>query len=817
MKQKLLKTALGTMMLWGACTMASAQTYVYGCASGSLNYQMAEFDLDKVNADAETEVTKLFDMESVAEVNAGASLGNKYFAMYTDADWNTCFGSFNFTTGEVVKVKSWSYTDDPKIKSLASYGDKLYGLKSVSGEDAEGNIEYHTELVEVSATGDITTLKSYDMECNYDCLTPDGNGNFYFVHNSMSSDWKLYPSLYKIDGTTYEMSQVFENTTTPGTYSYINSAIAKDGKVYYMANTKLFVLDPEAKTIEMKGQLGSALCGMTLDKSSESATATPDEPKTDMRKLTRTTKYGDAMGTTADATSYSENLYDKDMKLQRVVEYGRQNKDYKYDVTYLTKYNYDDKGNLASTVKYQGGLYDHGDWTFEERSKDTYEYNENNQLVKKSEGHKTTEYTYNEDGTLAKETVTTNGGNTITTTYEDYENGKATTVYTESPWSSTKQMREYTADGKPSVYTNFQKNSDGEYEGTTIEMWNYDETGFLTDDTRYSVEMDPETGMYTPISKTVYEAVDGNKDKVKVSDSTYFSGTWYGGGTYRVEDYTDFTDMTEATSTEVSVTPVEGEKNTVNVNISVPSVAYSNPCKVRVYRDGKILADSDALSLYDENTNTLVLKDSKVQNGTYDYFVQVGTGEMSGEPLAEGEGDTEEPEDEYTYYCVSNVAPYTFDLKLPKVTDLKVESAVKKSVTDPQTGSTYDAVYPTLSWKQPADAADYGFVSNSIYEVNFQTDAANTTDVAADKLEFQIANDMDLFVLTRYEYGKAYSDTIHLKLSDMEDLAVNNAITAAKADGLAAYMTGKTLKLNTTANVTVISVGGQIVAKASGV
>ena len=71
----------------------------------------------------------------------------------------------------------------------------------------------------------------------------------------------------------------------------------------------------------------------------------------------------------------------------------------------------------------------------------------------------------------------------------------------------------------------------------------------------------------------------------------------------------------------------------------------------------------------------------------------------------------------------------------------------------------------------------------------------------------------DFFVVTRYKYGKAISDTITVTMTDV------NAAIAAGVDNLtidgdvALTVNGRTITLSSAANVSVFSANGQLVAR----
>lgn len=841
MKQNLLKSFMTMLLLGGVYVMTMAQTTIYGMSNNPMGVELASFNLDEINTDAATAATALQDVgDYVYDIYAGTSLDNKYYGIYDDEDYNTCFGTLNFTTGEIVLIKKFSYVWGETFMDITSYDGKLYGLLSKK-EEVDDGIANKAQIVEIDpGTGSYTVLKSFDdTDAMYDALASDGNGGFYWVHNvSIKKDGdyaaKYYPSLYHIDAS-YNLTTVIDNQDVNVGYgNYRNSLVTlADGNVLYIQGKKVYLFDVTAKTVTEKGALSYEIDGLSLTMSSENGTPGSEDPGTEtknMRKLVSHTRYGDILGTTSDATLVTNYFYDSDMKLLRETENGRQNSQFDYDLTYYTKYNYDDAGNLLSEVQYQYGLYDLGDMASTERSRTEYAYNDNNQKTSCSvyysgstTPYRTTYYTYDDDGNLYTEYYTTNYG-TTTTMYEEYVNGLSTYVTTTTPWGGTMEVRSYDDNGNPLYFQSYDLDPETGYPdwmGTvTNKVWTYDESGFCTNYTEY-YGFDEATGEPVPTKKTDYEAVDGNTDKVKSVNYTYGDGEWVkSSSTYYVDEYRDFSDMAESTACEVSVTPSEEKLNTVALNITMPMISYTNPCVISVYRDGECIKTDNVMNYeIDAFAGTISYTDEMVANGDHDYYVQVGVAPYSDILSVDDidEPSVDEPateETEYTFYCISNVAEQSFDTELPAVTDLKVSNATKTIYTDPQSGGSGECFETELSWTNPENSADYGFISNSIYTVGYSMSEVDTDDVNATSATFNVMSSIDVYVVTRYQLGKAYSDTISLNYNDLENLTAIEKVTHS---GVGVKVANKVLTMDGVANVSVFSIGGQMAAKANNV
>lgn len=815
MKKYLLKSVLSLCLIAGAAVSAVAGTTVYGSISGSLNWSMASFDLDLVNEDEDVVPTTLFSMDEVDAVACGASVGDKYYAFYTDGEsYNDCFGSFNFTTGEVVKIKE--FLTSPMLSALV-YNETdrtLYGLApSDDGETSK------VALVKINTgTGAISTVASYDGNPYYDALTTDGNGGFYWIHN-VSSYPSSTTSLYHI-AADYSLETIYEGKSYPSGYpTYSNSALLmEDGTILYLANTTVLPIDPLTKNISQKGQLSKFVSGMTLSQSTVSGQPSSggEEEKPNTRLLVRKTLYGDSMGNVPDTKDMkrTEYYYGTDGRLQRVVELGRGYEDNDdYSVMYIYKYNYSEDGLNCNITQLQKGMYDYGDMSWKQKDGESYEYDADGRLISETKNLYKYTYEYDENGNIVKTTmaVKTSGKVSQILVYSQFA-GKNMPQMIESTSPSYPNNTSYNYIGICQYDENGNKvaeyrSKDGtsetliqmetwEYEGTFLKQYNkYDELDQVDDD-----------GERIPSFKTVYTLPDEN-DPNKIMQTSYTYNTnknaFYRSGQPALEEYADFKDMAELTATEMSMEEVTDAEipNTVKLKLTFPQVAATNPCAISIYRDGDLIATKNAMDMIDEGDGddlfalpTLAYTDEGLMNGEHEYFAQVliGTGDEFGEP-----------EDMvYSGYNISNMVTYTAALELPAVTDLKAVSTTKDSYND-------DIV--TIAWTNPEYPESYGFISNSLYLNTSQLAESETDDPEVSSLDASFWFDtMDVLVITRFKYGKALSEKITVNVAD-----VPTGIDTVSGNG--ARLDGKTLTIGDKADVTVFSCGGRMEASAKAV
>ena len=279
----------------------------------------------------------------------------------------------------------------------------------------------------------------------------------------------------------------------------------------------------------------------------------------------------------------------------------------------------------------------------------------------------------------------------------------------------------------------------------------------------------------------------------------YSSGKWYANDQPRRLYYRDFSDKKVSTAMSiVSATADAQASNTVNISFTVPQLAQTESCKFIIYRD---CVPVDTLTLAEANVvNGMgVYHDEELMNGTYTYFIQ---------PVfaaSEASADAD-----YVGYFCSNPVDVTVGTVLPAVTDLTFVGAESKITGN--IGNLRKDYYANLTWKNPENAAQYGFLKNSIFFAGAGIAELDITDATVDKASVMLYDeDVKVYVVTSYKLGKAVSESIDIKFSEVSvgSVAVDDAVSAT--------FEGNTVKFSDAVNVSVFTATGQQVCAKTGV
>lgn len=845
MKKYLLSSLLVLGLALYSTVAAWADNVVYGLMpSNTYGARTTSFDIDALGSDA-LKLTPEFAFENAEEFNCGTSVGDKYYAFVVNRGVEAAaFVTLNFTTGKMVVVndKSFTYGKPGFGANGMAYdeaNEKLYAIEGVYDESLDATA---TKLFSVDTTnGTLTEVAT--LNDSYEAIASDHKGGFYLV-KVVSKDRKNYPVLYKVSAD-FKVTEAVANTTVTCSYTTYNSLVAsKDGKtVYYAAGKSIYAFDVTAGTVEMKGNLNLNIAGITFDKSSADGAAAeniPDDKPAAKRFLVMKRIYGSAMGDVPDDVDSKRTYYyyNVDGKEVGYANYGRLYTDLgtsdNFNIVDIAKPVFDENGNIVARNTYQWGPYDFLDYTFKKTPNcETYKYNEAGQLVSDTTSVYYHVYTYNENGTLA----TLNTYNKFTKKlsqsiqYVAYdEKGNVVSYVSDGNWDSQKYNGEieYDDNGNKVLEFQYQVVDDPTMPGETmnkskqLESWKYVDN-CLAEYQRFRYDDKGET---VPEFKTVYEpVVEGDYNDVYVRDSSYFDNgkdsKWMGESTYSRYTYADFTDMEKDTYMELKAEVDAKAYNTVNLKFTMPQFAGMQDSKYVIYRDCApidTLSFDDFVANADPETGICTYQDKLLKNGTYDYFIQPLFTAYSDDMMAADidepgiddggvVGPEENPEAEWIGYYSTTPVQVTVYTELPAVTDLALTGGeIKTSGNIANLQKTY---YAGLSWKNPENVEDYGFKKNSLYlgtegQALAEVTKADSTNVS---VELAFEEDTEAYVVTSYALGYAVSDTIAVKIKDIEKAAGVEGVTVDGA--VKATFAGNTITLSDNATVSVFAANGQ--------
>lgn len=845
MKKYLLSSLLVLGLALYSTVAAWAENVVYGLMpSNTYGARTTSFDIDALGATA-LKITPDFAFENAEEFNCGTSVGDKYYAFVVNRGVDAAaFVTLNFTTGKMVVVndKSFSYGKPGFGANGMAYDEtngKLYVIEGVYDESLEATA---TKLYSVDTTnGTLTEVAKWND--SYEAITSDHKGGFYLV-KVVSEKKKNYPVLYKVSAD-FKVSEAVANNTVTCSYTTYNSLVAsKDGNtVYYAAGKSIYAFDVTAGTVEMKGNLNLNIAGITFDKSSADGVAAeniPDDKPAAKRFLVMKRIYGSAMGDVPDDVDSKRTYYyyNADGKEVGYANYGRLYSDLgiseTFNVVDIAKPVFDENGNIVAKNTYQWGPYDFLDYTFKKTANcETYEYNEAGQLVSDTTSVYYHEYTYNEDGTLA----TLNTYNKFTKKlsqsiqYVAYDKkGNVISYVSDGNWDSQKYNGEieYDENGNKVEEYQYQVVDDPNMSGSTmnkskqLESWKY-VNNCLAEYQRFRYD---DKGEAVPEYKTVYEpVVEGDYNDVYVRDSSYFDNgkdsKWMGESTYSRYTYADFTDMEKDTYMELTAEVDAKAYNTVNLKFGMPQLALMQDSKYVIYRDCTpidTLSFDDFAANADPETGICTYQDKLLKNGTYDYFIQplftAYSDDMMAADLDEPGIDDggvvtpeENPEAEWIGYYSTTPVQVTVYTELPSVTELTMTGG--KIETSGTIANLHKTYFADFSWKNPENVEDYGFKKNSVYLGMEEQSLAEITKADSTKASVELAfeEDTEAYVVTTYALGHAISDTITVKIKDIENVAGVEGVTVDGA--VKATFAGNTITLSDNATVSVFAANGQ--------
>lgn len=417
-------------------------------------------------------------------------------------------------------------------------------------------------------------------------------------------------------------------------------------------------------------------------------------------------------------------------------------------------YEYDAVGNLQKVRTRKYGLYSAFDraWT-NLVDAETYEYDANGKLVKKSDATYITTYQW-EGENLVEETAcyAQDGAWSSTVKYTAFAEGKTNlpvSALFSDKWKN-QRVYEYAYDeaGNKVLFSEYKAaNAETDANGVMLKADKgelYKQTAWTYADGRLAEEQigywNSGKSALDPDSKVTY-AVEG--DTTSVMTYRYYNGKWsrFGGVKKHVSGVVD--NATSATG--LTVTEVEGALNTLLVTATAPAGAVADGWNV--YRNGMLVGGA---TLTD---GILTYQDNEVPNGTWDYFFQ------------QADGNT------------SEVVEATLDTELKGVEGVKFLKNSLNSTGDYEVIFTWAAPLTTLSVLGYNVYADI-----QSYETNPAPENGMMlidTELALDTLTWMASEtDMlhDIYVETVYSIGKVRSQAIPVSLQKEERTLLKKAV-----------------------------------------
>lgn len=540
-----------------------------------------------------------------------------------------------------------------------------------------------------------------------------------------------------------------------------------------------------------------------------------------MRLLVKSSTFGDKNG---DISSDKESkieyyYYNTDGQIIGTMDMGREFNTTSgalggFKPVNIEKYVFDANGNPTNKNVYQWGQYDFDDWVWKKTMNcESYVYDESGKLISDTTSTYYRDYTYNDDGTLyqvkrylkAKKTLSQ------TFTYSSYDaNGNPCHCSSTGAYDSYiyEEDMEYDADGNKVSQYRYKVVEDASIPGLTknqpvqYEEWTYTD-GILSLYVKNSYDSD---GNEQPDVKTEYTPVNGDPNVIDVNDYSYFAGTWYQGDLPQRLYYTDFTDMADMTRMDFTAYPDADRANVTDLEFTLPELAFSQACKMCIYRDCAPIDTVNVLDIYDFDSGKCVYKDQTLRNGSYTYFVQP----LFGSYVSEFPEEDEEPE--WTGYFSTMPVDIEYNTQLPAVSDVRLTGA-RKEITG-TVANLQKIYYAEISWKNPDDIERYGFKKNSIYFEGAGVAELDTADVNADKASVALYDeDVKAYVVTTYDLGNATSESIDVKITDLDKLISTGITTIGSAENRL-QVSGRNINLGAASNVTVFNLNGQKVLDA---
>ena len=510
--------------------------------------------------------------------------------------------------------------------------------------------------------------------------------------------------------------------------------------------------------------------------------------------LTYEKNYGDHMGTPG-ASSINYYIYDNNNNLSRRMDYG-----YQIDgttvPTYHYFYEYNDKAQLVSEFYRQMNAL--GEWG-KNKMTYVYQYDMQGRLISKEDttSSRLQEYTYDAEGRLV--TMTDRGKNWGST---EYDKLYSTTTYSQFDEFGNPGYAEFVHAmyATSSYNTTFTYDSKGRLiaeesrtpEGLASEKYDYeyDEYDVMTMKLRYIPWYDEHTyqatDRFVKSTRTVREH-QGNM-VYKRYDENYDLKTdrWKDNGRYTMETYSPLNGALTPQNLVVTDASTSSSPNTIEIECNFPKIKLANAQYI-IWR-GWIPVDTVTATAVD---GIIRYRDVNVENGTYEYIVQ-----------------TYDAASQQSFNATAPVL-FTLEAQLDPVSNLRYVGQTEGEYRDPEVG-TMPAYWIHFEWDAPQTALE--ILNYNVYQDGFKIPVSQTTNTNdsvwiyredAENIANQVrSTDVEVKVIYALGESEGVSETFQLVLSALDNVSFEGS----------AYVAGKTLYTEPTANVVIYNAAGAMVA-----
>lgn len=431
------------------------------------------------------------------------------------------------------------------------------------------------------------------------------------------------------------------------------------------------------------------------------ALAIPSPALAEEVKERATFTYGDAMGTASTEvwTTYVHNFYDKEGKVVRTATLFRANTG---DINLQKKaeWNYNEAGQPTESLQYTAYATSQDnvdkEYAFNLTGKTVWEYDANGRLSSTytMQYRATTgawvenknscyEYTYDDNGVLTSgkywlsKTSKNEASPTQTLTYECDANGRVTVEKHVGAYYSSTYDREYSYDTQGrvthAINTCTLESSAANYNKPLLEeTWIYE--GDFLKEYRTDSYYNASSGTTVTTKRTCYEMVDNDPQNYYAYSETYKSATdeWTRSKNFSGYLNQDYEGMAQLVP-ELSVTTTSSDASVgVTISFTLPTISYDNYA-VRIYRDGaelKTLSKTELTEIKNGDTYSFT-DDSNLTSGEHEYFAQVLVADAGQEITADSELDQEIKG--YKEGFISNIATAQVVIPYPEITDFHIK------------------------------------------------------------------------------------------------------------------------------------------------